>query len=234
MTKEAPFTIGDFTFDRPKNVIQVDNRGLLDHLRRGNQAAITFSFSAKLKDRRLRHTLEDYIWEQQTKGVTGLTQGALNENIPVDSPYVQGTLTLDSGETGWTKLAAGATPAVEKEFAEEVGSEDLEGLTVVGDAETTGAATPGQFAAFMPGGDTDLDVIYDAVGQSTKDPGASDVKTLKINLEKLDITDPTRTAVSETYELDNVFIENVSQAEGDEFDVLTFNGFAYVTRLTVS
>ena len=44
-------------------------------LRRGDQEAQTFTFSAKLRDKTLRRTLEHFVWDSQTEAVTGLTGG---------------------------------------------------------------------------------------------------------------------------------------------------------------
>ena len=42
LTKEAAFTEGDFTYTNTKNTIQVKNRGVLDHLRKGDEEAVTY------------------------------------------------------------------------------------------------------------------------------------------------------------------------------------------------
>ncbi|KKN14487.1 hypothetical protein LCGC14_0995580 [marine sediment metagenome] len=229
LEKIAPFSEGDFTFTRTKNTIQVKNRGSLDHLRKGDEEAVTFTFSAKFVDKTLRRTLEEFIFDGKTKNVTGLTGGALNENIPLDYAYEQDSLQVAASETAFTKIANGATP-ISGEFAEELKTrDDLEEVAMVGDAELV-TPVPGEFAVFMPGGDTDLNVVYDAIGKSTLDPGTSDVKTFTIDLEKLDVALAKQGIVDEIYRLRNCVLETVEQAEGDEFDLVTFTGFAYVSK----
>lgn len=234
LVKECLFTQGDFSYTTAKATIQILQRGVLDHLRKGDEQAVTFKFSAKFVDRTLRRCLLDYVWDGQAEAVTGLTGNALNSNVPLDYAYEQGSLQVGSSESGWSKLAHGGTPAGTKQFAEEVGALDLEGLTQVGSAQTAAAAVPGEFSTYQPVGDTDLSVVYDAIGRSTLHPGTSDVKTFRIDLVKLDVADPTKTVVAERYQLNHARLESVEQAEGDEFDLVTFSGFAFVVKPTVA
>lgn len=234
LVKTVPFTEGDFTFTRTKNTIQVKNRGKLDHLRKGDEEAVTYSFSAKLTDRTVRETLEDFIFDGVAKNVTGLTANALNSNVPLDYANVQNSLQVAATETGFTKLAVAAVPSTAKEFSEKTKTrDDLELVEMVGDAELA-TPVPGQFSVFMAAADTDLDVVYSAIGQSTKDPGTSDVKTFEIDLEKLDVALAAQGVVDEIYRLTDAVVETAEQTEGDEFDVLTFNGFAYVTKPNIT
>lgn len=233
LTKTAAFTEGDFTYTVTSNVIQVKNRGALDHLRKGDEEAITFSFSAKFVDKTLQRCLEEFIFDAQTKNLTGLTANALNSNVALDYAYEQGSLAVASTESGFSKLAAGATPSSSGEFAEETATRtDLKGVSMVGDAEVVAATTPGEFAVFMPAADTDLDVVYDAIGRSTFQPGASDIKTLTIKLVKL--KPELITQANETYTLSRCYLESYEQAEGDEYDVVSFNGVAYIQRPSVA
>ena len=235
LVKTALFTEGDFTFTRTKNTIQVKNRGVLDHLRKGDQEAVTFSFSAKFVDRTLRDTLDSFIWQGQTKAVSGLTPSANNPGVALDYAYVQDSLEAASGETISTKVGVGVTPTSANEFGEVTKTrDDLEDVEMVGDAEALPAAVAGTFNVFPDTADTDMDVVYNAIGRSTLDPGASDVKTFRIEIEKLDVALAAQGVVDETYSLDDAVIETIEQAEGDEFDVLTFNGFAYVTKPTIT
>ena len=240
LIKTAAFTEGDFTFTRAKNIIQVKNRGKLrssegGHLRKGDEEAVTFSFSAKFVDKTLRRCLEEFIWDGQTKNLTGLTANSLNSNVALDYAYEQDSLQVASSEAGFTKIANGGTPGSGGEFAEELKTrDDLELVEMVGDAEALPSAVAGQFSVFMPAADTDLDVVYDAIGRSTLDPGASDVKTFRIDLEKLDVALAAQGTVDETYQLNHAVVESVEQAEGDEYDVVTFSGFAFVTKPTIS
>ena len=234
--KTAAFTEGDFTYTVTKNTIQVKSRGKFiggaGHLRRGDQEAVTYSFSAKFVDKTLKRTLEQFIWDGTTMNVTGLTANSLNADEPLEYAYEQNSLQVASTEAGFSKVANGTTPSI-NEFAEELKTrDDLEDVAMVGDAELV-TPVPGQFAVFMPAADTDLNVVYDAIGQSTLDPGTSDVKTFRIDLEKLDVALAAQGTVDETYQLNHCVVETVEQAEGDEFDVVTFNGFAFVQRPTI-
>ena len=232
LDKTAAFTEGDFSFTRTKNTIQVKNRGKLDHLRKGDEEAVTFSFSAKFVDKTLRRTLEEFIWDGFAEQITGLTANVNNPAEPLSYAYEQDSLAAASGEAISTKIANGSTPSSANEFAEAVKTrDDLEDVAMVGDAE--GLPVVGGTADIFPAAaDTDMDVVYNAIGRSTLDPGASDVKTFKILLEKLDPALPT--IVDETYELTHAVVESVEQAEGDEYDTVTFNGFAYVKKATIT
>ncbi len=232
LTKEALFTEGDLTYTNTKNTIQVKNRGKLDHLRKGDEEAVTFSFSAKFVDKTLKRTLEEFIWGAKTKNVTGLVAASLNNNVALDYAYEQNSLQVAASETLYTKVGVGAVP-VSGEFSEEVKTrDDLEDVAMVGDAELA-TPVPGEFQVFMLGADTDLNVVYDAIGKSTLDAGTSDVKTFRIDLEKLDVALAAQGTIDETYQLNHCVVENVEQAEGDEFDVVTFNGFAFIKRPTI-
>lgn len=233
LTKTAAFTEGDFTYTRTKNTIQVKNRGILDHLRKGDEEAITFSFSAKFTDKTLQRTLDEFIFDGKTKNITGLTPQTNNQNIALDYAYEQDSLAAAAGDAIQTKLANGTAPTGDGEFSEEIKTkDDLEDVAMVGDSEVTAGAVLGEISVQPGAGDTDFDVVYDAIGRSTFDPGASDVKTLTIKLIKLKPEDLT--AINETYTLNKVFLETVEQAEGDEFDVVTFSGVAYVKKPVIT
>ena len=232
LTKEVLFTEGDFTYTVTKNTIQVKNRGVLDHLRKGDEEAVTFSFSAKFVDKTLKRTLEQFIWEAKTKNVTGLAANSLNNNVALDYAYEQNSLQVAASETAYAKVGVGVVPII-NEFSEESKTrDDLEDVEMVGDAELA-VPVPGEFQVFMEAADTDLNVVYDAIGKSTLDPGTSDVKTFRLDLEKLDVALAAQGIIDETYQLNHCVVETVEQAEGDEFDVVTFNGFAFIKRPTI-
>lgn len=232
LTKTAAFTEGDFTFTRTKNTIQVKNRGALDHLRKGDEEAITFSFAAKFTDKTLVRTLDEFIFDGKTKNLSGLTANALNSNLALDYAYEQNSLQAASTETGFTKAANGVAPVL-NEFGEEIKTkDDLEDVEMVGDSELAAGAVPGEMAVFPPVSDTTFDVVYDAIGRSTFQPGASDVKTFTLKLIKLKPEDLT--TINETYRLNKCYLETVEQAEGDEFDIVTFNGVAYVKKAVIT
>ncbi len=229
LTKTAAFTEGDFTWTRTKNVIQVKNRGVLDHLRKGDEEAITFSFAAKFVDKTLARTLDEFIFDGKTKNITGLTAQINNQNIALDYAYEQNSLAAAAGDAIQTKIANGVAPSSDGEFSEEIKTkDDLEDVEMVGDSEVTAAAVPGEISVQPGVGDTTFSVVYDAVGRSTFQPGASDIKTFTIKLIKLKPEDLT--SINETYQLNKCYLETVEQAEGDEFDIVTFSGVAYVKK----
>jgi hypothetical protein len=233
LVKTAAFTEGDFSFTRTKNTIQVKNRGALDHLRKGDEEAITYSFSAKFVDKTLRRTLEEFIFDGTTENITGLTPEASNPATPIAYAYEQDSLQPASGDAIVTKIANGATPSSDNEFAEPLKTrDDLEGVEMVGDAEGL-PVVGGTFDAYPAAADTDMDIVFNAIGRSTLDPGASDVKTFRIDLCKLDVALAAQGVIDETYQLNHAVVETVEQAEGDEYDVVTFNGFAYITKATI-
>jgi hypothetical protein len=233
LIKTAAFTEGDFSFTRTKNTIQVKNRGVLDHLRKGDEEAVTYSFSAKFVDKTLRRCLEEFIFDGQAENITGLTAQSNNPAEPIAYAYEQDSLQPAAGDAITTKLANGATPSNDGEFAEPLKTrDDLEGVEMVGDAEAV-VVVGGTFDVQPGSADTDMDVVYDAIGRSTLDPGTSDVKTFRIDLEKLDVALAAQGVVDETYQLNHCVVESVEQAEGDEFDTVTFSGFAYITKPTI-
>jgi len=233
LVKTAAFTEGDFSFTRTKNTIQVKNRGKLDHLRKGDEEAITYSFSAKFVDKTLRRCLEEFIWDGTTENITGLTAQVNNPAEPTAYAYEQDSLATAAGDAIQTKVANGVAPSSDGEYGEDLKTrDDLEGVEMVGDAEAV-VVVGGTFAVQPPVADTDVDIIYNAIGRSTLDPGTSDVKTFRIDLEKLDVALAAQGIVDETYQLNHCVVESVEQAEGDEFDTVSFSGFAYITKATI-
>jgi len=231
LEKTAAFTEGDFSFTRNKTTIQVKDRGKLSHLRRGDQEPVSFSFSAKFVDKTLRRTLESHIWDGITDTLEGLTPQAAN-TPELTYAYEQDSLEAAAGEAIATKLANGAAVTGDDEFSEVVGAVDEEG-DIVEVRPATINVRPGA-------ADTTMDVVFDAVGLSTLDPRgvspprcAADAKTFLIILEKM-VVAMVEDEVDETYELNHAYIETVEQAEGDEYDTLSFNGMAYVKKYTVN
>ncbi len=227
LEKTCAFTEGDLTFSRPKSTIQVKDRGTLSHLRRGDQMAASFTFAAKFVDKTLRETLEDGIYEGTIHAAVGLTPQAVN-TVDLAYSYRQDSLVAASGEAISTKLANGVTPSSDSEYAELAGA-----LRSGADYEEV---TPGQFKVQPPAADTTMDVVYDAVGASTLDPRGvlppakeSDARTMLLLLELDNVA--RSWIVDEVWELNHAYIENVDHAEGDEYDVLTFNGMAYISKV---
>jgi len=233
LVKTAAFTEGDFSFTRTKNTIQVKNRGKLDHLRKGDEEAVTYSFSAKFVDKTLRRCLEEFIWDGTTENITGLTAQVPNNAEPTAYAYEQESLAAAAGEAIATKIANGVAASGDGEFGEDLKTrDDLEGVEMVGDAEAV-VVVGGTFTVQPGAADTDMDIVYNAIGRSTLDPGTSDVKTFRIDLEKLDVALAAQGIVDETYQLNHCVVESVEQAEGDEFDTVSFSGFAYITKATI-
>jgi len=185
-------------------------------------------------DKTLRRCLEEFVWDAQTEQVTGLTPSANNPDEALGYAYEQGSLAAASGEVISTKIGNGATPSSPNEYAEAAKTrDDLEGVEMVGDAEAV-VAVVGTCDIYPDTADTDMDVVYDAIGRSTLDPGISDVKTFDLILEKLDVALADQGTIDETYTLADAVVENVEQAEGDEYDTVSFTGFAYITKAAIS
>lgn len=230
LEKTCAFTEGDFTYTVTTNVIQIKDRGALSHLRKGDEEAIAFSFSAKFVDKTLYRTLKEFIWEGQAETIDGLTASS-NNAAAVDYAYEQGSLLAASGDAISTKLANGATPSSANEYSENVGANDQERLVT--------EVRPGGLQVYPDTGDTDFAVTYDAVGKSTLDPGdvpaprcPADVKTFLIVLEKE--LPELAGVVSEVYELNHAYLESVEQAEGDEYDTVSFTGVSYLKRPSIN
>jgi hypothetical protein len=232
LEKTAAFTEGDFSFTRAKTTIQVKDRGALGHLRRGDEEAVAWSFSAKFIDKTLRETAEDYVWEGTTFQIKALTPSS-NQVAAVPYRYRQGSMQPATGEAIATKLAAGVAPSSDNEFSEPVGllRQEAEFLEI----------DPGTLNVYPAAADTDMDVVFDAIGTSTLDPKGttaprceSDKRTFLIILEKFDVALTKEGVIAEQYEINHATIESVEQAEGDEFDTLTFSGIGYVTKPSVS
>lgn len=74
--------MGDLTFDEKRNYIQVLDRGVLDHVRAGDEEAVTLSFSAKINR-------------------FGVASG---------SPTIRDALTKQGGAAGWTSVGSTHEP----------------------------------------------------------------------------------------------------------------------------
>ncbi len=223
LTRILAFTEGDFSYAITKNVNQILDRGLKSHLRKGDFAAITWSFTAKFVDRTLSQLLDEYVYDAEPEAATSLVAAALNSAVAAAFGFRQGSMLVT--DSGFTKLAAGATPATEGEFSENVGAADIEEVVV---------AT--SYDVFMPTADTDLNFTTDAVGASTLDPAASDVKTFDLVFEVLDPGQPIPPGtVVETIQLDDATIEEITPLEeGDEFNTVSISGIAFIRRPVIA
>ena len=223
LEKTALFTEGDFSFTVTKNINQLLDRGILTEFRRGDDAAVEWSFSAKFQDRTLRETLDEFVWDSQTELIGGLVGGALNSGVAttLGIGYKAGTLFVTDGAP-YTKLAADTVPTVAGEYSENTGTVDEEGVLV----NTT-------FEVFQPAADTDVNVFYGAVGESdTPAADCSDVKTLVIKLDFFDPCNPS--TIEETYTFAMSALTEVTQEEGDEFDTISFSGISLIRRPVIT
>lgn len=214
----AEFTEGDFSYTVTKNITQILDRGVLRSFRRGDDAALEWSFTAKFQDQKLQAVLDEFAWPGQTETIAGLTSSALNSGVAttIGLGFKQETFFIT--DPGFTKLATGATPAAPGEYAENTGTVDEEGVTVATTIEV-----------FMPAADTDIEVFYSAIGQSaTPASECSDVKTYKLLLDFFDPCNPGN--IEETHELGESALTEFTLEEGDEFDTVSFSGISLNLR----
>lgn len=225
LNKEVLYSEGDFTAEVARELQLIEDRGVSKvHLESTDQK-VSGSFSAKFIDQTLMRCLDQHVWDGQTENLTGLTGGANNPDVALSYDYEQGSLAPATGETGMsTKLAAGATPAAAGEFAEALGAADERDVVKVGKAAA--------FDVFQAAADTDLDVVYDAVGASTlSDPSCSTtVKYLELIWEQLSADKQT---VLKSYQLKQCAVTTYSPQEGDEANTISFSFEALDKRFTV-
>lgn len=223
LTKTLAFTDGDFSFNKTKNINAILDRGKLSHPAQGDQQPIDWSFTAKFVDRTIAQLFDEFVFDAQSEELTGLTGGAVNNDVATAYSFRQGSLVVTDGSpfTG-NKLAAGGTPSSDGEHAENVGTEDIEGVVVVS-----------AFDVQMPAADTDLNVTYDAVGVTTWDGVTpTDVKTMDLFFDVLSPADLT--TVLETYELLKAYTTEPAFEEGDEFNTWTIAGQAFIRTVATT
>ena len=215
------FAEGDFEWTRTRNVIQGKDRHKLDHLRKGEDEPVEFSFTAKFVDKQLFYALDKSVWIAQTQNVTGITPQTASQ-LNVDKPYEQGSLVISTA--GFTKLANGTTPTADGEYSESAGTLDVNDVISV-------PATNG-LNVQTPAGVTEIDFTYDAVGASSFEPDCSDIKTVELCYEIVDPADLV--TVVQRWELKNVVVESVTFSEAEDFTTIAFEGIAYVLRPEVT
>jgi len=231
LEKVADFSEGDFTFGEQFPVNKVRSRGKLREVTRGDEEPVTWSFSAKFRDKTLLRTLRDKVWDAQAVTKTGLTGGAVNTITP-DYPFEQGSVEVTDTGT-WTKLAVDATPSSDRDYAEVAGEEDIEGVV---------RAT--SFKVKMPAADVDLGYLIDAVGQGTLG-GATDqcqggVKAFDLVLEIFDPCDPPDPddedagTIVERYTLSDAFLTGDNFNEAAEADMVAFSGEALISKVVIT
>ena len=235
LVKVAAWTEGDFTWseNHPTNIVR--DRGSMDgaELTKGDDQPVEWSFSAKLVDETLMRTMRDKVWDGFAQSFTGLTPSANNLLTPTYD-FEQDSVAGATGET-IVLIANGGTPASDNELAESVGAADVEKVIRVPNAA-------GSIQVYQPAADTDRDLVYDAVGQSTvgTDPDCSGGrKTFKLILDIYDPCDPpnptdlTLGTVVKSYELDHSFLVTPGFAEGDEADIWSFAGQSLIDRVAI-
>ena len=231
LSKVITFSGATFTFTEPRTRNLVRDRGEIKEVTVGDDLPIDWSFTAQYEDRTSLRTLRDGVWDSQAESLAGLTGGALNLNVALAYDYEQNSLQIAAGDpiAPGTKLAIGAVPAVAGEFSENTGVSNVEKVLAVPAADG--------FNIFMPVADVDVDVVYDAVGQSSLDPAllAAGACTGSIQFFRLrlDIYDPcfppstkdlTIGTVVERMTLDVCWLVEDSFAENEEADEVSFSG----------
>lgn len=216
------FTEGDFSFTRNKNVVDLFDRGVLTEFRQGDDTAVEWSFSGKFRDRTLHEVVDEMVYNGTTELIAGLAAAALNNAVPttIGLGYKQGSFFIT--DAGYTKLAADTVPTVAGEYSENTGAVDENGVIVGTTVEI-----------FTIAADTDVNVVYGAVGTSdTPAAQCSDVKTF---LLKFDLFDPCNPANIEfTYEFPKSVMTEFTASEGDDFDTVSFSGKSLIVRPTVT
>lgn len=225
LTRTVALEQMDLNWSKTREVVSILERGALDHLRRGNEAPMTWSFSAYFEDKGLFQVMDKMVWDGTAEALAGLTGGALNAAVATAYPYEQNSLQVASTEVGFTKLALDAAPVAAGDLAENSGQIDS-------DAIQRGTT----FDVFMPAADVDLNIVYDAYGRSTLDPTTSDVRTFNLRVEVLDPTTIKQTTptVLETYLLQHCVVQPSSFAEGAEANTWSFSGISFSLRPTIT
>ncbi len=231
LSKVITFSGGTFTFTEPRERNLVRDRGEIQEVTVGDDQPIDWSFTAQYEDRTSMRTIRDGVWDNTAETITGLTANALNLGVPTAYDYEQNSLQIAAGDAiaPGTKLAIGVAPAVAGEFSENAGAANVE--TVVAVPAATG------WNIFMPVGDTDVDIVYDAVGRSTLNPAllAAGACTGSISFFRLrlDIYDPcnppsvknlSQGIVTERITLEVCWLTEDSFSENEEADEVAFSG----------
>lgn len=228
----ADFTEGDFQFTESYAVNEVKSRGVTRELTRGDDQLVTWSFSAKFTDKSLLRVLRDKVWPAQAATKTGLTAAADNTITP-PYPFEQESILITTTGT-WVKIATAAVPApaADREYGEVTGAEDIEGVI---------RAT--QFVVQMPAAATEVAYTFDAVGKGSgtdvDEQCSGGVKAFDLVFEVYDPCDPPQHddpdagTILETYTVEDAFVEEISFAEADDADTVSFSGRANHPKVTI-
>ena len=235
----ATFT---YTESRERNLVR--DRGEIKEVTVGDDQPIEWSFEAQYEDRTSFRTIRDGVWDAQAETVVGLTPAALNLNVSLTYDYEQNSLQIAAGDAvaPGVKLAIGVAPAVAGEFSENVGAANVESVIQVPGA----GAAPGGFNVFMPAADVDLDLVYDAVGQSTLNPAlleggacTGSISFFNLILDIYDPCDPPSTidltlgTVVERHTLRSAWLNEDTFAEAEEADTISFSGQSIAPKVEV-
>lgn len=225
------FAGANFTYTEGRTRNLARDRGEVKEVTIGDNVPVEWSFEYGFEDEELYRTIRDGVYANEPDSITGLVGGAANLNVPTTYDYEQGSLTIaptDPVAPG-TKLAIGAAPAVAGEFSENLGAADAEQVIRVPQADG--------FNVFMPPADTDLDLIYDALGLSTLNPAllatgacTGQVNYFRLRLRIFDPCNPPSTldlaqGVPELdIVIDEAFLDEDTFSEGEEQDTLAVSG----------
>lgn len=240
LTQVVTFSGASFTFTEGRNRNIVRDRGEVVEVTIGDDEPIEWSFQAGYEDRTSFRTVRDGVYPAVGDPITGLTANAANLNVPTTYDYEQGSLQIAAGDAiaPGTKLAIATAPAAAGEFSENLGVSNVEQVVTV--AAATG------FNIFMPAADTDVDLVYDGVGQSTLDVSglAAGACTGSINYFdlRLDIYDPcdppsvkdlSLGTVVERITLGQAYLTEDSFTEEEESDQVSFSGQALAAKALI-
>ena len=240
LSKVVTFSGATFEFTETRNRNLVRDRGEIKEVTVGDDEPIQWSFTAQYEDRNSFRTVRDGVWDSTAETITGLTGGALNLNVATTYDFEQTSLSIAAGDAvaPGTKLAIAVAPAVAGEFSENLGVSNVESVIVVAKAAA--------FNVFMPAADVDLDIVYDAVGESTLvvaglGAGActGSISYFKLRLDIYDPCDPPSTknlllgTVVERFTITQCWLEENGFSENEEADEITFSGNALDSKVLV-
>ena len=239
LQKVVTFSGATFTFTEGRERNLVRDRGEVKEVTVGDELPIEWSFEASFEDETSFRTMRDGVYADITDSITGLTPSALNLNVATEFSYEQNSLQIASTDpiAPGTKLAIAAVPAAAGEFSENTGTSNVERVIEV--------ASSDGFNIFMPAADTDVDIVYDAVGQSTLDPAllalgacTGSINFFRLRLRIFDPCDPpsTKDLTLGTPELDIVldqaWLDEDSFSEEEEADTIAFSGRSIANKVS--
>lgn len=237
LSKVMAFSGGTFEFTETRERNIVRDRGEVVEVTPGDSQPVEWSFQARYEDKTSFRTVRDGVWDATVDQITGLTAGALNSNVATTYDYEQNSLQIEPNDpiAPGTKLAIAAVPAAAGEFSENTGAQNIESVVTVPRAAA--------FNIFMPAADTDVDMIYDAVGQPTLQSATGtgcqgSVTYFRLRLDIYDPCDPpsvldlTRGTVTERILIEFAYLVEDSFAEDEEANEISFSGQALDEKVT--